>query len=87
MMLPMTSQANSDEFFTGDFPPPLVFSESAARKVKNLIEEEKNPNLKLRVFITGGGCSGFQYGFEFDENRYWCGPGEMHTSHGLPTLS
>ena len=48
-------------------PDPLVFTDAAADKVKNLIEEEKNPNLKLRVFITGGGCSGFQYGFTFDE--------------------
>ncbi len=45
----------------------LIFTESAAGKVKTLIEEEKNPNLNLRVFITGGGCSGFQYGFTFDE--------------------
>ena len=45
----------------------LVFTESAATKVKALIEEEKNPNLNLRVFITGGGSSGFQYGFTFDE--------------------
>jgi iron-sulfur cluster insertion protein len=47
----------------------LVFSNSAASKVKQLIEEEGNDNLKLRVFITGGGCSGFQYGFTFDENE------------------
>lgn len=47
--------------------PPLTFTDSAANKVKALIEEEGNPNLKLRVFITGGGCSGFQYGFTFDE--------------------
>lgn len=46
---------------------PLVFTESAANKVKELIEEEGNPGLKLRVFVTGGGCSGFQYGFTFDE--------------------
>jgi iron-sulfur cluster insertion protein len=45
----------------------LVFTEGAAMKVKKLIEDEKNPNLNLRVFITGGGCSGFQYGFTFDE--------------------
>ena len=45
------------------------FSDSAAAKVKALIEEEKNPNLKLRVLVDGGGCSGFQYGFEFDENK------------------
>ena len=49
-------------------PPSLLFTDSAAHKVKALIEEEANPNLKLRVFITGGGCSGFQYGFTFDEN-------------------
>jgi len=47
--------------------PPLVFTESAARKVKGLIEEEGNPGLMLRVFVAGGGCSGFQYGFTFDE--------------------
>lgn len=46
---------------------PLNFTDSAARKVSQLITEEGNPNLKLRVFITGGGCSGFQYGFTFDE--------------------
>jgi iron-sulfur cluster insertion protein len=45
---------------------PLFFSDSAVAKVRELIEEEENPNLKLRVFVTGGGCSGFQYGFSFD---------------------
>ncbi len=45
----------------------LVFTESAAQKVKELVEEEKNPALMLRVFVSGGGCSGFQYGFTFDE--------------------
>jgi iron-sulfur cluster insertion protein len=48
-------------------PEPLVFTDSAANKVKQLIEEEGNTDLKLRVFVTGGGCSGFQYGFTFDE--------------------
>lgn len=48
-------------------PSPLNFSDSAANKVKELIAEEGNPELKLRVFVTGGGCSGFQYGFTFDE--------------------
>ncbi|HPQ94163.1 MAG: iron-sulfur cluster insertion protein ErpA [Thiothrix sp.] len=48
---------------------PLVFTEAAARKVKALIEEEDNNALKLRVFVSGGGCSGFQYGFTFDENE------------------
>ena len=46
---------------------PLVFTDSAASKVRELIEEEGNAELKLRVFVTGGGCSGFQYGFTFDE--------------------
>lgn len=46
---------------------PLNFTDQAANKVKALITEEENPNLKLRVYITGGGCSGFQYGFTFDE--------------------
>ena len=48
-------------------PPPVVFTDAAARKVSELIREEDNPQLKLRVFISGGGCSGFQYGFTFDE--------------------
>ena len=50
-----------------EMPDPLVFSDSAANKVKQLIDEEGNPELKLRVFVSGGGCSGFQYGFTFDE--------------------
>ena len=48
-------------------PPPLVFTDSAADKVRDLVAEEGNPELKLRVFVQGGGCSGFQYGFTFDE--------------------
>ena len=48
--------------------PTLVFTDAAAAKVGELISEEANPNLKLRVFVQGGGCSGFQYGFTFDEN-------------------
>lgn len=48
-------------------PSLFIFTDSAANKVKELIEEEGNPELKLRVFVTGGGCSGFQYGFTFDE--------------------
>ena len=46
---------------------PLIFTASAAGKVKSLIEEEGNTDLKLRVFVSGGGCSGFQYGFAFEE--------------------
>ncbi|WP_314283620.1 iron-sulfur cluster insertion protein ErpA [Haemophilus sputorum] len=46
---------------------PLIFTDAAAKKVKSLIEGEDNPNLRLRVYITGGGCSGFQYGFTFDD--------------------
>jgi iron-sulfur cluster insertion protein len=59
---PARALAASDE------PPvPLVFTDSAANKVKELVDEEGNPELKLRVFVQGGGCSGFQYGFTFDE--------------------
>jgi len=47
---------------------PLAFTAAAARKVAQLIEDEGNPNLMLRVYIQGGGCSGFQYGFTFDES-------------------
>ena len=50
-----------------EMPSPLNFTDSAANKVKELIQEEGNPDLKLRVFVTGGGCSGFQYGFTVDE--------------------
>jgi len=46
----------------------MTFTDNAARKVKSLIEEEGNDNLKLRVYITGGGCAGFSYGFRFDED-------------------
>tara|TARA_R100001440_G_scaffold12432_1_gene21849 strand:- start:4443 stop:4844 length:402 start_codon:yes stop_codon:yes gene_type:complete len=48
---------------------PLFFSENAVAKVRDLVEEEGNPDLKLRVFVTGGGCSGFQYGFSFEEDH------------------
>ncbi|EDN71298.1 Iron-sulphur cluster biosynthesis [Beggiatoa sp. PS] len=49
-------------------PSPLLFTDTAALKVQKLIEEENNNDLMLRVFVQGGGCSGFQYGFTFDEN-------------------
>lgn len=48
-------------------PVAMRLTDNAARKVNLLINEEENPNLKLRVYVTGGGCSGFQYGFSFDE--------------------
>ena len=60
-----TSSVDLTNYETSDL---LVFTEAAANKVKNLIEEENNDDLKLRVFVSGGGCSGFQYGFTFDEN-------------------
>jgi len=50
-----------------EMPMPLLFTDNAANKVKELIAEEGNAELKLRVFVSGGGCSGFQYGFTFDE--------------------
>ncbi len=49
--------------------PGIVFTDAAARKVQELVLEEGNPGLKLRVYISGGGCSGFQYGFSFDEEQ------------------
>jgi iron-sulfur cluster insertion protein len=51
-------------------PDPLSVTDNAATKVKELIAQQNNPSLKLRVFIMGGGCSGFQYGFTFDESVY-----------------
>jgi iron-sulfur cluster insertion protein len=68
----MSSLNNNDVIQSNSNPiAPLEmrvdFSDAAANKVKELIAEEANNNLKLRVFITGGGCSGFQYGFTFDE--------------------
>lgn len=50
-----------------EMPAPILFTDSAAAKVADLIAEEGNPDLKLRVFVQGGGCSGFQYGFTFDD--------------------
>lgn len=64
-------------------PPSLNFSNAAAAKVAELIAEEGNPNLKLRVFISGGGCSGFQYGFTFDEDL---GEGDIQVSNQGVTL-
>ena len=54
---------------TDNAMPGIVFTDAAARKVQELILEERNPELKLRVYISGGGCSGFQYGFSFDEEQ------------------
>ncbi|NQW34619.1 MAG: iron-sulfur cluster insertion protein ErpA [Methylophilales bacterium] len=51
-----------------EMPTPINFTDNAVNKVKALIEEEGTPNLKLRVFVSGGGCSGFQYGFTFEES-------------------
>jgi iron-sulfur cluster insertion protein len=48
---------------------PIIFTQAASKKAKELITEEENSNLKLRAFVTGGGCSGFQYGFAFEEEQ------------------
>ncbi len=65
----MKTEVNQEQINSEDYkmPEPFVFTDAAAEKVKSLIEEEGNPNLNLRVFVQGGGCSGFQYGFTFDE--------------------
>ena len=62
-----TTAANPVSAETG--MPGIDFTDAAARKVQELILEERNPELKLRVYISGGGCSGFQYGFSFDEEQ------------------
>ena len=62
------AEAPETDMPDSDIPVPLVFTDEAAAKVKSLIEEEGNDALMLRVFISGGGCSGFQYGFTFDES-------------------
>ena len=61
----------------------VTFSDAAASKVKLLVAEEKNPNLKLRIYISGGGCSGFQYGFSFDEK---VGDGDVVVENGEVAL-
>ena len=48
---------------------PIIFSDAAALKVGSLLKDEDNPDMHLRVYVTGGGCSGFQYGFSFDKDR------------------
>jgi iron-sulfur cluster insertion protein len=63
----MNAIAEPIQTLAEDMPAPLIFTDSAADKVKQLVDEEGNPELKLRVFVQGGGCSGFQYGFTFDE--------------------
>ncbi len=66
-MNPASTQQTAPDYQQID--APLVFTHAAARKVSELIAEEANPALNLRVYISGGGCSGFQYGFMFDESR------------------
>lgn len=66
------------EHLTMSSEQPLIFTRSAASKVRELILEENNPGLKLRVYITGGGCSGFQYGFTFDESQ---GEGDLEVEN------
>ena len=63
----MATQHTSSPVDANAPPAALNFTDAAAAKVAELIREESNPNLKLRVFVQGGGCSGFQYGFTFDE--------------------
>jgi iron-sulfur cluster insertion protein len=62
-----TAESTMSSDLVPQAPDVLIFTDAAAGKVGELIREEANPNLKLRVFVSGGGCSGFQYGFTFDE--------------------
>lgn len=66
-MTDLTTSHESTGRPAGQPPVSVVFTDAAAGKVASLIAEEANPALKLRVFVSGGGCSGFQYGFTFDE--------------------
>ena len=65
----MTMEESLNIQTTDSGMPGIVFTDAAARKVQELVLEEGNPGLKLRVYISGGGCSGFQYGFSFDEEQ------------------
>jgi iron-sulfur cluster insertion protein len=69
--------------YPDSMPVPVVFTDSAAKKVGELIAEEGNEALKLRVYVSGGGCSGFQYGFTFDENSE---DGDIAVENGGVTL-
>ncbi len=66
-----------------EIPPVVDLTDAAAAKVRELLAEEDNPDLSLRVFVSGGGCSGFQYGFTFDEKRE---DGDTEVEHGGVTL-
>ncbi|WP_116810373.1 iron-sulfur cluster insertion protein ErpA [Steroidobacter cummioxidans] len=79
----MNTESALSSFSPGIGAPSLVFTDAAAAKVSELIREESNPNLKLRVFVQGGGCSGFQYGFTFDENLE---EGDTRVENGGVTL-
>jgi iron-sulfur cluster insertion protein len=79
----MNTESAVSSFAPGPGAPSLVFTDAAAAKVSELIREESNPNLKLRVFVQGGGCSGFQYGFTFDENLE---EGDTRVENGGVTL-
>ncbi len=79
----MNTESAVSSFAPNAGAPSLVFTDAAAAKVSELIREESNPNLKLRVFVQGGGCSGFQYGFTFDENLE---EGDTQVENGGVTL-
>ena len=66
-----------------EFPDPLGFSTTAIERVERLIAEEGNAELKLRIYVSGGGCSGFQYGFAFEENA---NEDDIRISKGAVTL-
>lgn len=70
---------------TDEMPVPLIFTDSAAAKVADLVAEEGNPELKLRVFVQGGGCSGFQYGLMIEETGAGVGD-QLFESNGVKLL-
>ena len=73
----------ADENTAIEAAPQVILTDAAAAKVRVLLDEEANPALKLRVFVTGGGCSGFKYGFTFDENVE---DGDLAVENGGVTL-
>jgi len=79
----MSTEPSTESATLPAAPQLLKFTDAAAGKVGELIREEANENLKLRVFVSGGGCSGFQYGFTFDENIE---DGDFRVENGGVTL-
>jgi len=82
----MTAVAETQDLASTEMPAPIIFTDSAAAKVADLVAEEGNPDLKLRVFVQGGGCSGFQYGLMIDEGEGDADADQVFEVHGVRLL-